>query len=157
MVHLVLASSVLIAMVGHKRSKYTYIVSCLLLFAFAALRYMYGNDYGNYYANYFRIHAGVKDVYDEWLFTLLNQISPSFFSLIAVSSAVFVYCIYRLIVDNLSADFAWIGLLIFVVNPYLFLMNLSALRQCIAMVAFIAAVHFAIRYLHRWHSVPYCS
>lgn len=145
MVHLVLAAAVLIALIGRGKSKYIFAVACLVLFLFAGLRYMYGSDYPNYYGHYLNIRAGGESHFDEWLFTLLNQISPSFQFLIALTSAVFVYGAYRLIVSDLDTDYAWIGLLIFVVNPSLFLMNLSALRQCMALVAFIGAVHFGIR------------
>lgn len=145
MVHLVPAASVLIALVGRKRSKYFFAVACFVLFLFAALRYMFGNDYISYYAHYLTIRAGGQSPYDEWLFTALNQISPSFYVLIALTSAVFLYGVYKLIASAVHMEYAWMGLLIFVINPYLFLMNLSALRQCMAMVFFIAAVHYAVK------------
>lgn len=145
MVHLVLAAAVLIALAGRGKSKYIFAAACMVLFLFAALRYMYGNDYINYYASYVSIQGGDESVYDELLFTVLNQLSPSFYFLIAITSAVFVYSVYRLIMGTLSTKYAWIGLLIFVVNPYLFLMNLSAIRQCMAMVFFIAAMHYAVK------------
>lgn len=143
MVHLILAASVLIALMGRGKSKYFFAVACWVLFLFAALRYMYGNDYPGYYAHYLEIRAGGESPYDEWLFTLLNQVCPSFYVLIALTSAMFVYGVYRLITDNLSTWDAWMGLLIFVISPYLFLMNLSAIRQCLAMMCFVAAVRYA--------------
>ncbi len=145
MVHLVLFASVLIALMGRGKSKYFFAAACWVLFLFAALRYMYGSDYPAYYAHYLEIRAGNPDVYDEWLFTLLNRLSPSFYVVIAVTSAVFVYGVYRLIIGTLSTRDAWLGLLIFVISPYLFLMNLSAIRQCMAMVLFMAAIPFAAR------------
>lgn len=144
MVHLVFAVAVLIALAGRRKSKYVFAAACFVLFLFAALRYMYGNDYLSYYIHYLNIQGGGESVYDEWLFTILNRVSPSFYFMIAVTSAVFIYSIYRLITGTLSTEYIWMGLLIFVINPYLFLMNLSAIRQCMAMVFFIAAVHFAV-------------
>lgn len=143
MVHLVLAGSVLIALLGRKRSKYFIAAAFVVLFLFAALRYMYGNDYYNYYRSYMVSRTGIS-VFDEYLYELLCKLVPSFYLLIALTSAVFVYCVYRLIVGTLESDNSWLGLMIFVISPYLFLMNLSAIRQCMAMVCFIVAVYFAI-------------
>lgn len=145
MVHLVLLAAVLIALLGRGKSKLIFALACLVLFVFAALRYMYGNDYANYFAHYLNIRAGGESPYDEFLFTLLNRLSPSFPFLIALTSALFLGGVYLFITGTLSTDYAWIGLLIFVINPYLLLMNLSALRQCIAMMLFVGAVHFGIR------------
>lgn len=144
MVHVVLAGAVLIALFGKKKSKYFFVAACTVLFLFAALRYMYGNDYYNYFQAYLASRAGYP-VFDEYLYELLCRLIPSFFLLVALSSAAFVYCIYRLIIGVLDTEHAWMGLLIFVISPYLFLMNLSAIRQCMAMICFIIAVHFAIR------------
>lgn len=145
MVHLILASSVLIALMGRGKSKYFFTAACGLLFLFAALRYMYGNDYPSYYAHYFQIQSGDLSIYDEYLFTVLNRVSPSFYTLIALTSGIFVYGVYRLIIGTLSTRDAWLGLTIFVISPYLFLMNLSAIRQSMAMIAFVGAVAFAMR------------
>ena len=151
MVHLVLLASVLIALMGRGKSKYFFAAACWVLFLFAALRYMYGSDYPAYYTHYLQIQAGYPDVYDEWLFVLLNRLCPSFHVLIALTSAVFVYSVYRLISGTLSTRDAWLGLLIFVVSPYLFLMNLSAIRQCLAMLCFLVAVHYAIERKPIWY------
>lgn len=145
MMHLVLASVVLIALIGRRKSKYFFVIACTVLYLVAALRYMYGNDYLNSFTKYLEIRGGDWTAYDELLFVFLNYISPSFYFLVAVTSAVFIWCIYRLITRSLPLEYAWMGLLIFVINPYLFLMNLSAIRQCLAIVCFIAAVHFAIK------------
>lgn len=143
MVHLCLFVSVLIALMGRGKSKYFFAAACWVLFLFAALRYMYGSDYPAYYANYMEIQAGNLKVYEDWLFVVLNRLCPSFYVLIALTSGIYVYGIYRLIIDNLSSKDAWLGLLIFVISPYLFLMNLSAIRQCMAMMLFMAAIPFA--------------
>lgn len=143
MVHLILASSALIALMGRGKSKYFFAVACWVLFLFAGLRYMYGSDYPAYYTHFLQIQAGAESPYDEWLFTFLNRICPSFPVLIALTSAVFVYGVYRLIIGTLSTWDAWLGLLIFVISPPLFLMNLSAIRQCMAMMCFVAAVRYA--------------
>lgn len=146
MVHFILAAAVLIAFIGRNRGKAFLGIAFFVLFAFAALRYMYGNDYASYLYHYNSIQTGWESPFDgEPLYTLLNQFFPSFYWLIAVTSLAFVMAVYLLVHRNLEQEYAWLGLLIFVISPYLFLMNLSAIRQCIAMVFFIVAVYFGVR------------
>lgn len=120
-------------------------ISCFILFLFAALRYMYGNDYPGYLSEYNKIQLGIASQFEEPLFAWLNRIIPSFYLLIAITSLFFVVVIYKLITKNVSRRYAWIGLMIFIVNPYLFLMNLSAIRQCLAMLLFVIAVPYGIK------------
>ena len=60
MVHLILAVAVLIALIGQRKNKIFFALACTVLFVFAALRYMYGNDYAGYYGHYLNIQAGGK-------------------------------------------------------------------------------------------------
>lgn len=144
MVHVILASAVLIAFLGKKRTRYALSAGFFILFLFAALRYMYGSDYINYLNAYNMIQLGIDPPFDEELCIFLNRISPSFYLLIAASSAAFVWTVHKLLIRNVSRKYAWIGLFVFVISPYLFLMNLSAIRQCMAMVMFICAVRQGI-------------
>ena len=144
MIHGLLLCSVLLALLIRNRGKQIQMLPFVLLFFIAALRYMYGNDYSSYYSWHRYIQAGGKSPYDEVLFTLLNQITPHFYILIALTSFIFVLAVYRLMMDNLPQEWLAAGVFIFVINPYLYLMNLSALRQCLAMVMFMAAVPLAM-------------
>lgn len=152
MVHVILASAVLIALLGKKRSRYALPAGFFVLFMFAALRYMYGNDYRGYLSEYNAIRQGWRSQFDdEVLFKLLNQISPSFYILIAITSLIFILAVYKLVKQNLSRRYAWMGLFIFAVCPYIFLVNLSSVRQCLAMVVFMAAVRYGME--RKW--LPY--
>lgn len=145
MVHIILASAVLIAYLGRNKGKAALNVGFFVLFLFAALRYMYGNDYRNYLYEYNGIQLGWESQFEgEALFYVLNRLSPSFNFLIAVTSLIFVVAVYRLVGRNVSWRNAWISLFIFVISPYLFLMNLSAIRQCLAMVLFVVAVRYGM-------------
>ena len=152
MVHFVLALVVLLTVIGYK-NKYVQCVGFLVLFGFAALRFLYGNDYLSYYMWFEHIHSGGYSPFKtELLYTLLNKYLPSFFVLVALSSALLIFLIYRLLTRNLPTEYVWIGMFIFLINPYLFLMNLSALRQSMATCFFIIAANFAynkkpLRYL----------
>lgn len=145
MIHIILVSIIVIAFVCRKNQKLQNI-AFVLLGLMASIRYVYGNDYRSYYRYYEQIKMGYKTPFTgEVLFTGLNKMTPSFYVLIIITSVFFIYVIYRFIVDNLEGKYAWAGLFVFLVNPYLFLMNLSAIRQCVAMCFFIIAVHFAIK------------
>lgn len=146
MVHIILGAAILIAFLGRNRGRAFLGIAFFVLFSFAAMRYMYGNDYSSYLYHYNSIRTGWDSPFDgEYLYTLMNQTVPSFYLLIAITSLAFVVTVYILVKRNLEPDYAWLGLLIFVISPYLFLMNLSAIRQCMALVFFIAAVHFGIQ------------
>lgn len=144
MIHVLLLMCIVSALLVRNRGKQIQFLPFLILFFIAALRYLYGNDYRSYYAWHQVIQAGGKSPYGEALFTLLNQVTPHFFVLVAISSFVFILAIYRLMIENLPQGLLAVGIFIFVVNPYLYLMNLSAIRQCLAMVLFIAAIPFAM-------------
>ena len=153
MVHFLLALAIFFAVLGYK-NKYVQSAAFIVLFAFAALRFMYGNDYYNYYRWFQYIHAGGPSGFEnEVLYNLLNQWLPSFYVLIALSSLLLIFVVYRLICKNLPTRYAWIGVFIFVINPYLFLMNLSALRQRIATCFFVLAVDMACRKKYLWYLV----
>ena len=144
MVHIIFSVAVLLSAipVGHaKKRVYLYWLAFLLLFLFAALRYDFGNDYMSYFNNYVAIRHGNLEIYgEEFLFTLFNYLSPSFTFLIFVSSFGFLFVVYQLLKTNLPPENIWIGLFIFLFSPYIFLVNLSAIRQCLAMLLFIIAV-----------------
>lgn len=145
MVHIILVSILLAAFFLKDQNRYVQAIPFIALFLFAGLRYQYGNDYGNYAGMYALVQAwGPTALGYDYLYGLLSWVCPSFYILIAVTSAVFVYVVYRLVSTSLPVAFIWMGLFVFVINPYLFLMNLSAIRQCLAMVLFIVAVPYAI-------------
>lgn len=145
MVHLIMAGIMLIAIILRNRGKYIQAIPFVLLAIFASIRYMYGSDYLSYYQKYIYIQNGSTLQFDESFYTLLNQICPNFFILIALTSIIFIFVIYMMIVNNVDEKYICVGILIFIINPYLMFINLSAIRQCLAMVCFICAVHFAIK------------
>ena len=144
MVHIIFLVAVLLSAIPVGRAKkrvYLYWLSFFILFLFAALRYDFGNDYMSYFNNYVAIHHGYREIYGkQHLFTLLNYLSPSFSFLIVSSSFLFLYVVYRLLKRNLPPENIWMGLFIFLFSPYIFLVNLSAIRQCLAMLIFITAI-----------------
>ncbi len=146
MVHAIIFFSIILAFSRVKySSKPLIFCSIILLGLFSTLRYQFGNDYRSYMDSYYAIRKGFDIFENEFLFTFLNKTIPSYYLMIAITSIFFLWVIYKLINNNLRGVFAGIGILIFVINPYLFLMNLSAIRQCISMCIFIVATKYLLQ------------
>lgn len=143
MVHFVLFFVILISFLGSASSKHIHRISFFVLFCFAALRYNYGNDYQSYLHKYEYIHDGRWAFDAEPLFNMICKVMPSFYVLIAVTSLVFIFMVFRFITKNLPNRYVFLGTFIFLINPMLFLTNLSSLRQCLAMLTYILAVDAA--------------
>ena len=151
MVHLILLAIVLVAFFGQK-NKLAFPFAMTALGVFSALRYDFASDYQNYYIWYNEVHLpGAVLGPDEFLYNILNYVAPHYFWVIAVTSVIFLYGIYYLIRKHLPLQHQWLGLTVFLINPYLFLMNLSAIRQSIALILFIFAIDFA----YKKKPVPY--
>ena len=132
--------------VDKKYYKIHLIVALFSLFIFSALRYGYGNDYFSYQKDYFKIHSGSVNVYGKQIaFELLNKISPSFIFLLCIISAFFLIVFYKMIVKSVGYKYLWISFFILLINPYIFLMSLSALRQTIGLTLFIVATFFSYK------------
>ncbi len=143
MVHIVFVLAVLTAMFNLK-GKRLFRLSFWILGLFAVLRYNFGNDYVSYHSWFDHIKSGGDSPYKSEIgFTFLNEISPSFYILIAITSIFFLVVVYKLIRSNLDQQYMGLAVLIFLINPYLFMLNLSSIRQCIAMCLFILSIKYA--------------
>lgn len=150
MVHIIFIFSVIFAFSKYKNTRLVDL-GFFIVAAFAALRYDYGNDYNSYKRTYEAVQGGIETVNKEPLYIFLNKITPSFYMLTAITALFFVWVVYRLVKKQLVGIYQGMALLIFIVNPYLFLMNLSAIRQCLAMCIFI----IAIKYIQERKAVKY--
>jgi hypothetical protein len=117
----------------------------IILLLFLAFRYNYGNDY----MAYFSIHQALNAGQPAWggsdiLFKLINIIIPNFYIYIFVISLFYMFIIYYLIQNNLKLSDYWFSLLILLLNPYLFLIHLSSIRQTIAICVIVISVKFII-------------
>lgn len=146
MVHLVFLFA-LFCTIPNLNKKYPFrIFTFAILYMFMALRYDYGNDYMSYLYSHTSMNAGrwawgANDV----LFHALNIAIPNFFLLIALISFFYLISIWYLIKNNLKVNQYWFAVLILLINPYLFLIHLSALRQSLAICFFVFAVNFAVK------------
>lgn len=151
MSHIVFIICILLAMPTKREKKMNFFwLSFVVLCIFSALRYGFGSDYFSYKKIYDSIHGYGNTALGEYyqkqtLFFWLNKISPSFYFFVGVTSIFFVGVICIFIYKNCSQTYQWMAVAIFLLNPYLFLINLSAIRQCLAMVLFMIAVEFAYK------------
>lgn len=119
--------------------------SFTILFLFLALRYDYGNDY----LDYLYIHQSFNEGMSAWgekdvLFKQLNLLVSDFKLMIAIISFFYIMVIYYLVKKEVPYNYYWLSVIILLINPYLFLIHLSSVRQTIALCFFIIAVYFAI-------------
>jgi len=146
MVHIILFSVIIIAINARKDKKESLFFCFCILYLFSALRYDYGNDYNAYYAIHENIKNGVTAIQaDEPIFFLLNFIIPDYYFFIAITSIPLLLVVYKLIKNHVDYRYIGVAVFIFVINPYLFLMSLSAIKQTLAMDLFIKATYFSKR------------
>lgn len=146
MVHVVIIIS-LFFMMPELNKRYPFrIFSFIILFLFMALRYNYGNDYMGYYEMHTWMNLGLSThAGNDVLFRFLNIYISNFYVLIALISLFYLVSVTFLINRNLKSTQYLFAFLLLLVNPYLFLVHLSALRQTLALCFFIFAVNFAVK------------
>lgn len=141
MTHIVFLFSLFLTIPDLNKKVPFYFLTFSILFLFLSLRFGYGNDYFGYY----QIHSAINSGLPAWgdndiLFKYLNLIIPNFYMLIAIVSLFYMISIYKLITNNIKIKHYWYSVLFLLINPYLFLVHLSGIRQTIA----ICFVTFAI-------------
>ncbi len=144
--HFIFLLAIFFAAPFMNRKRRYYVFSFILLFFFLAVRFNFGNDYKGYQDMYTSIQAGlITHGADDILYKLLNQFSPSFYIMIVISSLLYMIAIYFLITKNLDIRQYWMGFLILLINPYLFLIHLSSIRQTLAISFVVIAMVFAVK------------
>lgn len=127
-----------------KQRKLALQLDCIALFIFSALRYNFGNDYISYHEYYDAVHNGSKLLsIDEIGFYYINILFPNYYLMVAVLSAALILVVYKLIVNNLQPEEYAFGMFVFLLDPYMFLMNLSMIRQIIAVLIIMYAFTLA--------------
>ena len=100
-------------------------------------------------AYYFR-HKAINSGSVLWgqsdiLYRYLNILIPNYYVFIAIISLFYMVTIHWLIKNNVKKEQYWFALLLLLINPYLFLIHLSSLRQTLALCLFVFAVNSAIK------------
>ncbi|ENK2326844.1 EpsG family protein [Vibrio vulnificus] len=119
-----------------------------LIFLFMALRYGYGNDYFNYFNLHDYYHRyGIGQFDFEYLYKAINLISSDYQFVILSQSVIFLLAFFSL---GKALKFTQCNLfvvaLLFFLNPYLYLIHLSALRQSMAICSFVFFLSLYLMY-----------
>lgn len=154
MSHLIFLFALLFTIPYINRQLPFYVFTFVILLLFLVLRYDYGMDY----MAYLKIHSSINSEIASWgqsdvLFKYLNIIFTNFYLLIAFVSVYYIGVIYWIVTSNFKKNEYWFPILLLLINPYLFLVHLSSLRQTIAICFVVIAVFFGIKR----KIVPYCS
>lgn len=151
MVHILFVAIFALSFYKNGKSKKIFLTSFLILYVFSVLRFRYGNDYIGYFEKFEQIQNGENPFGLEILFYLLNLITGNYFVFIAFTSIGFLLAAYFLIIQNVDKHYTWYALVVYLINPYIFLMSLSAIRQTLATVLFI----FALEYSRKRRMIEY--
>lgn len=117
--------------------------SFFLIFIFQAIRYNYGNDYISYKEIFEEINE--SDLFETryeigWI--ILNKLFYylGFQSLIAFISLFISYVYYKFIIHFLQPNYYWLGFFLFIFDPNNLLINITAIRQSIAIAFFLLSI-----------------
>lgn len=126
----------------------------LIIFIFMVIRYDFGD--GVVYRFIFNnIHNGIKMSGIEPLYILLNKLLPSFFSVIFVTSSLYVFVFYYVISNVLTFKERELSLIILALHPYILMVDMSAMRQSIAIVLVFLGVYIGNEYKSIYY-IPFC-
>jgi hypothetical protein len=128
------------------------LISFFILFFFLSLRYDFGNDYISYLKMFKEISSGIMVIDFEgadaieigWVY-LCQFFKPfGFFLMIAFLAILNCYVFYDLVKKYVPVKYYWLSLFIYIINPFLFLVESSAMRQTTAMLLFLFSIQFII-------------
>ena len=122
----------------------------MYIFLFLAFRYDYGNDYMGYYQvfldvnqysniNYYHIAFHYEP---GWLF-LCRLFAPiGFFGMVIFLSLITCVAYYSFISKYVPPKYYWLAVFIYICDPGFMLIQLSAMRQCLAISLFIMGIPY---------------
>lgn len=126
--------------------------SFIAIFTFLALRYNYGNDYTVYHNLYNNINGdfrnyinGSKGIEIGWV--ILNRIFKpfGFYSMVAFLALINCIVYFKFIKDFVDKKYYWFAVFIYFFNTYFLLIQLSAMRQCMAIILLISSMNYIFR------------
>lgn len=143
--------AVLFSFLEDKGLKGGLFIAFTLIFLFSAFRYNYGNDYQSYIDAFSEINAVDwasildQETHFEPGWVLLCKIfGPfGFFGLIFFLSLINSIVFYKFIKKNVPRNFYWLAVFILLFSPNFFLIQLSVMRQNLAILVFL----FSTRYI----------
>lgn len=126
----------------------------LVVFAFMAIRYDYGDD-RSYRAMFSYLHNGINENGIEPLYAWINKCLPNFGSVVVFASLIYVLVFYLVVSRVLTYKQRGLALLVLTLHPYILFVDMSAIRQSVAIALIVAGVYFANEYNRGWF-IPFC-
>lgn len=129
-------------------------VSFFVIFIFLGIRYDYGNDYMGYlndflefnsFSNVDFFNTALYHYEPGWLVLCRIFRGAGFFAMtffLAITNCVIYYYFIKKFVPR---DFYWVAVFLYVFTPELMLVQLSAMRQTVAITIFIFSIQFIIQ------------
>lgn len=145
---------ILITTRRYQKHLYFRFLPYIIVFIFMAIRYDYG-DGKSYRIMFTYLHNGMNIKGVEPLYVWLNRILPSFEAVIVVTSLAYVLLFYYVISKVLTYEQRGLALLIMVLHPYILMIDMSAIRQSIAIAIVFCGVYVANRYKSTLF-IPFC-
>lgn len=138
----------------YQKQLYFRFLPYIIMFVFMAIRYDYG-DGKSYRMMFTYLHNGIniKDI--EPLYVWVNRILPSFDAVVIVTSLVYVFLFYYVLSKVLTYEQRGLALLVMVLHPYILMIDMSAIRQSIAIAIVFCGVYIANRYKCTLF-IPFC-
>lgn len=127
-------------------------ISFFILFFFLSFRYDFGNDYISYLKMFKEITTGIITIDFEdadaievgWVY-LCQFFKPfGFFLMIAFLAILNCYVFYDLVKKYVPNKYYWVSIYIYLINPLLFLVESSSMRQTTALLLFLYSIQFII-------------
>jgi transmembrane protein EpsG len=156
MITVAIFNSIVVFLAGlakSKKSDYWLRLSFTLIFLFLSLRYNYGNDYKSYLEHFVDIqHFDIEGRFEPaWQLLCLLFKPIGFFAMTAFLAAFNCFVYYRFVKKYVPPVYYWLAVFLYVFNPYLMLVQSSAMRQSIAISIFL----ISIEYLYKKDIVRY--
>ena len=127
----------------------------ILITVFLSLGYEWGNDvpeYNGFYDSCINSRTGLFDFFNYselssksefgWVFINLLCQSFGFYGMRAILFCFENFIIYRFIKRNVSSDWYWLAVFVYVFNPYFMILSSSMMRQWLAMCLVILGLEF---------------
>lgn len=126
-----------------KRFSFCFSIAFLLLAIFYGIRYDFGNDYWGYYDAF--VNSKILDfssAKEPGWHLLMHLCQPmGYFGFIFVLSLLYNLVVYKLIKRNVSRQWWWLAMFVFLFTFNFFLLGLSMIRQYMAMLLCMLAVN----------------
>lgn len=139
----------------YKRNVYFRFLPYAVILIFMMIRSDYYGD-GKAYReifNYIHSFGTMEDV--EPLYIWINKLLPNYGMVIVITSLFYVLAIYFVLSRVLTYEQRELALLVMVLHPYILMIDMSAIRQSIAIALILVGVYIANEYKSLFF-IPFC-